>query len=124
MFISIVFDCVLTCASYVLSQDFFSFLTRDQSRDSSLGSFRYSSVYFISCSGIFNPASIITTTVFSNRCAEERPSTAPGEGACEWSPEGLYDKSVSLIPNAVEILKLVKKINNRTPLGRHPGLEL
>ena len=26
---------------------------------------------------------------------EARPSTAPGLGVCEWSPEGLYDKSVS-----------------------------
>ena len=32
-----------------------------------------------------------------------------GLGVCEWSPEGLYDKSVSLIPNADKILKLVKK---------------
>ena len=38
-----------------------------------------------------------------------RPSTAPGLGVCEWSPEGLHDKSVSLIPNTDEILKLVKK---------------
>ena len=28
---------------------------------------------------------------------------------CEWSPEGLYDKNESLIPNTVEILKLVNK---------------
>ena len=41
--------------------------------------------------------------------AHSRPSTAPGLGVSEWSPEGLYDKSVSLIPNADEILKLVKK---------------
>ena len=33
-----------------------------------------------------------------------RPSTAPGLGVCEWSPEGLYDKSVSWIPNTDEIL--------------------
>ena len=38
-----------------------------------------------------------------------RPSTAPVLGVCEWSPEGLYDKSVSLIPHTDEILKLVKK---------------
>ena len=38
-----------------------------------------------------------------------RPSTAPGLGVCKWSPEGLYNKSVSLIPNTDEILKLVKK---------------
>ena len=30
---------------------------------------------------------------------ESRPSIAPGLGVCEWSPEGLYDKSVFLIPN-------------------------
>ena len=42
----------------------------------------------------------------------ERPSTTPGMGICEWSPEGLYDKSVSLIPNTDEILKLVKKRMN------------
>ena len=41
--------------------------------------------------------------------AHPRPSTAPGLGVCEWSAEGLYDKSVSLIPNTDEILKLVKK---------------
>ena len=41
--------------------------------------------------------------------ASPMPSTAPGLGVCEWSPEGLYDKSVSLIPNTDEILKLVKK---------------
>ena len=29
-------------------------------------------------------------------------------GVCEWSPEGLYDKSVCLILNTDEILKLVK----------------
>ena len=39
-----------------------------------------------------------------------RPSAAPGLGV--WSPEGLYDKSVSLIPNTDEILKLVKKKMN------------
>ena len=37
------------------------------------------------------------------------PSTAPGLGVCEWSPEGLYYKTVSLILNTDEILKLVKK---------------
>ena len=41
--------------------------------------------------------------------AEPRPSTAPGLGVCEWSPEGLYDKNVSLIPNTDEILKFMKK---------------
>ena len=41
-----------------------------------------------------------------------RPSTAPGLGVCEWSPEGLYDKSVFLIPNTDEIVKLVKKKMN------------
>ena len=39
---------------------------------------------------------------------QSRPSTAPGLGVCEWSPEG-YDKSVSWIPTTDEILKLVKK---------------
>ena len=29
---------------------------------------------------------------------------------CEWSPEGLHDKSVSLIPITDAILKLVKKL--------------
>ena len=37
-----------------------------------------------------------------------RPSSAPGLGVCEWSPEGLYDKSVSWIPNTDEILTLMK----------------
>ena len=46
------------------------------------------------------------------RGALAKPSTAPGLGVCEWSPEGLYDKSVSLIPNTDEILKLVKKKMN------------
>ena len=56
---------------------------------------------------------------------EARPSTAPGLGVCEWSPEGLHDKSVSLIPNTDKIIKFVKKKSmNRTPLCRHPGLEL
>ena len=32
-------------------------------------------------------------------------------GVCEWSPECLHDKSVSLIPNTDEQLKLVKKKN-------------
>ena len=41
-----------------------------------------------------------------------RPSTAPGLDVCEWSPEGLYDKSVSLKLNTDEILKLVKKKMN------------
>ena len=41
-----------------------------------------------------------------------RPFTAPGLGVCEWSPDGLKDKSVSLIPNTVEILKSVKKKMN------------
>ena len=40
---------------------------------------------------------------------QPRPSTAPGLGVCEWSPEGLHDNSVSLIPNTEEILKFVKK---------------
>ena len=40
------------------------------------------------------------------------PYTAPGLGVRDWSPEGLYDKSVSLIPNTDEILKLVKKKMN------------
>ena len=62
-------------------------------------------------------------------CFEATPSiqvsTAPGLGVCEWSPEGLKDKSVSLIPITDEILKFVKKkLINRTPLGQHPGLEL
>ena len=38
-----------------------------------------------------------------------RPPTASRLGVCEWSPEGLHDKSVSLIPNTDDILKLVKK---------------
>ena len=41
-----------------------------------------------------------------------RPSTAPGLVVCEWSPEGLHDKSVSWIPNTDEILKLLKKKMN------------
>ena len=43
---------------------------------------------------------------------EPRASTAPGLGVCEWSPEELYIKSVSLIPNTDEILKLLKKKMN------------
>ena len=42
---------------------------------------------------------------------EKRPYTAPGLGVCEWSPEGLYNKSVSWIPDTDEILQLVKKKN-------------
>ena len=30
-------------------------------------------------------------------------------GVYKWSPEGLYDKSASWIPNSDEILKLLKK---------------
>ena len=41
-----------------------------------------------------------------------RPSTAPGLIVCERSPEGLYDKSVSWVPDTDEILKLVKKKMN------------
>ena len=41
-----------------------------------------------------------------------KPSTAPGLGVCEWSPEGLYNKTVSWIPNTDEILKLLKKKMN------------
>ena len=43
---------------------------------------------------------------------QSRHSTAPGLGVCEWSPEGLRDKIVSLIPNTDEILKFVKKNMN------------
>ena len=39
--------------------------------------------------------------------AVPRPSTAPGLGVDKWSPEGLYDKSESCIPNTDEIRKLV-----------------
>ena len=42
---------------------------------------------------------------------QPRPSKPPGLGVCEWSHEGLYDKSVSLKPNTDEILKLVKNKN-------------
>ena len=41
-----------------------------------------------------------------------RPSKAPGLGVCKWSPEGLYDTSVSLIPNTDEMLKFVNKKRN------------
>ena len=41
-----------------------------------------------------------------------RPSTTPGLGVCEWNPEGLYDKTVSWIPNTDEILKLVQQKMN------------
>ena len=44
--------------------------------------------------------------------AVPRPSTASGLGVCEWSPEGLHYKSVSLILNTDEMLKLVKKNMN------------
>ena len=43
------------------------------------------------------------------KTSQTRASKAPGQGVCEWSPEGLYNKSVSLIPNTDEILKLVKE---------------
>ena len=46
---------------------------------------------------------------FISHQAEPRLSTAPGLGVCEWSPEGLHDKSVSWIPNTDEILKLLEK---------------
>ena len=46
------------------------------------------------------------------RRVRPRPSTAPGLGVTEWSPEGLHDKSVSLILNTDEILKFVKKKMN------------
>ena len=42
----------------------------------------------------------------------QRPHTASGLGVCECSPKGLYDKSVSLIPNTDEILKFAKKKMN------------
>ena len=38
--------------------------------------------------------------------------TAPCLGTGEWSPKELYDKSVSLIQNTDETLKLVKKKMN------------
>ena len=41
-----------------------------------------------------------------------RLSTASGLGVCEWSPEGLYHKSVSLIPNTDEKLEILKKKMN------------
>ena len=41
--------------------------------------------------------------------SQPRPSTAPCLRVGEWSFEGLYDKSVSLIPNTDEKLKFVKK---------------
>ena len=44
--------------------------------------------------------------------SRRRPSTSPGLGVCKWSPEGLCDKSVSLIKNTDEILKLLKKNMN------------
>ena len=40
-----------------------------------------------------------------------RPSAARGLGVCGWSPEGLHDKSVSLIPNTDEILKIYEEKN-------------
>ena len=54
------------------------------------------------------------TKTRSAQRAEPRPSTAPVLGVCEWSPEGLHDKSLSLIPNTDEILKLVKKKINES----------
>ena len=36
----------------------------------------------------------------------------PGPGVYKWNPEGLYDKSVSWIPNTDEILILLKKKMN------------
>ena len=37
---------------------------------------------------------------------EPRPSLATTLDVCEWGPEGLYDKSASLIPSTDEIFKL------------------
>ena len=63
----------------------------------------------------------VTGSIFGRGCTDlycgaqgvlPRPSTAPGLGVCEWSLEGLYDKSVSLIPNTDKILKFVKKKKN------------
>ena len=48
----------------------------------------------------------------ATRGALTRPLTAPGLGVCEWSPEGLYDKSVSWIPTTDEMLKLLKNRMN------------
>ena len=44
--------------------------------------------------------------------AVPRRSTSPGLSVCEWSPEGLCDKSEYWIPNTDEILQLVKKKMN------------
>ena len=44
--------------------------------------------------------------------AQSRHSLGPGLSVCEWSPEGLLDKSVSLILNTDEMLKFVKKKMN------------
>ena len=46
----------------------------------------------------------------TRRWVQPRLSTALGLGVCEWSPEGLYDKSISLTLNTNEIFKLAKKI--------------
>ena len=62
----------------------------------------------ISNTSIGNSALVIRPMLWG---AVPRPSTAPGLGVCEWSPEGLHDKSVSLIPNTDEILKFMKKKN-------------
>ena len=51
--------------------------------------------------------------IFDSKCSTQpRPFTAPGPGVSELSPEGLHDKSVSLVQNTDEILKLVKKKMN------------
>ena len=55
------------------------------------------------------PSAKALRSAINHRRSEPRPSTAPGLGVCEWSPEGLKDKSISLIPNIDEILKFVKK---------------
>ena len=64
----------------------------------------YNNSYENYCSAMF----LVFLQKFT-RLVPTRPSAAPGLGVGEWSPEGLHDKSVSLIPNTDEILKLVKK---------------
>ena len=61
MCIAVVFDWVLTSSSPVSSQDFYSVNGLVTGCDSSIGSYCYSPVYFISRSYIFFPATIITT---------------------------------------------------------------
>ena len=64
------------------------------------------------CCKFFDLLPAFTPCIRGAQVVLPRLSTAPGLDICEWSLEGLYEKSVSLIPNTDEKLKLVKKKMN------------